>query len=114
MRSKRFLIVGLLLGSVMLLGTGSCQGLDLHAFIDLHQAGVDKYIGEFTPTPLLLKSLYIDETFDYFEEQASFDQSLMRTQMFDFMRDNVSKAQFYGALEQAGYGIMGYELAKIA
>jgi hypothetical protein len=72
------------------------------------------YIGEYVPTPLFMKSLFIDESFDYFDEQAAFDQSLMRAQLFDFMRDNVSKAQFYGALEQAGYRIAGYELAKVA
>ena len=72
------------------------------------------YIGEFTPTPLFMKSLYIDETFEYFSEQSAFDQALMRTQLFDFMRDNVSKAQFNGTLEQAGYLIKGYELACVA
>ena len=72
------------------------------------------YIGEYVPTPLFMKSLFIDESFDYFDEQAAFDQSLMRSQLFDFTRDNVSKAQFYGALEQAGYRISGYELVKFA
>jgi DNA phosphorothioation-associated putative methyltransferase len=72
------------------------------------------YIGQFTPTPLFMKSLYIDESFDYFEEQSNFDQSLMRTRLFDFMRDNVTKAQFYGATEQAGYRIEGYELVAVA
>jgi len=72
------------------------------------------YIDQFTPTPLFMKSLFIDESFDYFDEQSAFDQSLMRMQLFDFMRDNVSKAQFYGALEQGGYRIAGYELAQIA
>jgi DNA phosphorothioation-associated putative methyltransferase len=72
------------------------------------------YIGDFAPTPLFLKSLFIDESFDYFDEQSAFDKSLMQTGLFDFMRDNVSKAQFYGALEQASYRIEGYELAQVA
>ena len=71
------------------------------------------YIGEFVPTPLLMKSLFINESFDYFNEQSDFDQSLMRTQLFDFTRDIVSKAQFYGTLERAGYRITGYELAQV-
>lgn len=72
------------------------------------------YVGEFTPTPLFMKSLFINETFEYFSEQSSFDQALMRTHLFDFMRDKVSKAQFNGALEQAGYRIKGYELERVA
>lgn len=72
------------------------------------------YIGSFVPTPLFMKSLFIDESFDFFEEQSAFDQVLMRTQLFDFMRDNVTKAQFYGALDQSGYKIKGYELTQVA
>jgi DNA phosphorothioation-associated putative methyltransferase len=72
------------------------------------------YVDQFVPTPLFMKSLYIDESFDYYEEQAAFDQELMRTRLFDFMRDNVSKAQFHAALEQARYRINGYELAQVA
>jgi len=49
MRSNRFLIVGLLLGAVLLLGVGCPQGLSLQAFVELHAAGVDKYTGQFTP-----------------------------------------------------------------
>ena len=70
------------------------------------------YIGQFTPTPLFLKSLFIDETFDYFEEQSAFDQALMRTKLFDFIRDNVPKDKFYSALENQGYRIEGYQLAR--
>lgn len=72
------------------------------------------YVGEFTPPPLFLKSLYIDESFDIYDEQSAFDRELMRTQLFDFMRDRVTRSQFYGALDQSGYRIKGYELAKTA
>jgi len=72
------------------------------------------YVGEFTPVPLFMKSLFINETFEYFSEQSSFDQALMRTHLFDFMRDRISKTQFNGALEQAGYRVKGYELERVA
>ncbi len=71
------------------------------------------YIGHFVPTPLFMKSLFIDESFECFEEQSVFDKALMRTQLFDFARDNVSKAEFYEALERTGYRIEGYKLEQI-
>ena len=46
--SARLLLVALALTAVALMGH-NCRGLNLHAMIELHEAGVDKYIGEFSP-----------------------------------------------------------------
>ena len=70
------------------------------------------YVEQYAPTPLFMKSLFIDETFDCYEEQSMFDKALMKTRLFDFMRDRVTKAQFYDALEQARLCVRGYELAR--
>ena len=48
MHAKRFLVVGLLLTGVMLLGNG-CPGLNFQALLELEAAGVNKYLGEFVP-----------------------------------------------------------------
>ncbi len=52
MRSRnsiRLLLVGLVLTGVALMGLGLPRGLNFNAFQELSDAGVDKYIGEFTP-----------------------------------------------------------------
>jgi len=49
MRSKRFLIIGLLLTGVMLLGYGGPRGLSFQALLELSASGVNKYLGEFEP-----------------------------------------------------------------
>jgi hypothetical protein len=48
-RLKSALIVGLVATGSLLLGNGCPIGLSLRGFIELHQAGVDKYLGDFTP-----------------------------------------------------------------
>jgi hypothetical protein len=45
----RLLILGLILTCVALIGAGGPNGLNFDAFEELSDAGVDKYIGEFTP-----------------------------------------------------------------
>ena len=45
---KPFGVLVLVIASSFLLGNSNC-GLNPQAFIELHEAGVDKYIGEFTP-----------------------------------------------------------------
>jgi hypothetical protein len=52
MRSKtsiRILLFGLLIASVALMGNSCQQGLKISAYFELHAAGVDKYLGQFTP-----------------------------------------------------------------
>ncbi len=49
MRSNRFLILGLLLAGVMLLGIGGAPGLSFQAFLELAASGVNQYLGEFEP-----------------------------------------------------------------
>jgi hypothetical protein len=49
LKSARLLLLGLLISAFALMGN-SCQiGLSIPAFFELHAAGVDKYLGEFTP-----------------------------------------------------------------
>jgi len=48
-KMMRFLVPGLMLLSVGILGSGCPIGLDLLAMGELHDAGVDKYIGQFQP-----------------------------------------------------------------
>jgi hypothetical protein len=45
----RFVVPGLMLLSVGIMGMGCPIGLDLIAMGELHDSGVDKYIGQFTP-----------------------------------------------------------------
>jgi hypothetical protein len=47
-KSLRVLVVGLALVCVALMGS-KCRGLHPQAFWELHESGVDKYLGEFTP-----------------------------------------------------------------
>ncbi len=51
LEAKRLLTVAILLVGVMLLGSdcGPRRGLNLLAFVELQMAGVNKYVGEFTP-----------------------------------------------------------------
>jgi len=45
----RWGLLGLLLGAGALMGFQCSAGLSIPAFIELHEAGVDKYLGQFTP-----------------------------------------------------------------
>jgi hypothetical protein len=49
MRSSRFLLIGLILTGAALLGYGGPRGLSLEALLELSAAGVDKYLGQFSP-----------------------------------------------------------------
>jgi len=72
------------------------------------------YIGQFTPQPLFLKSLYLSEDSDIYKEQEAFDGALMKTKLFDFLRDPPSRDVFYQSLRGSGYRIQGYELQQTA
>jgi hypothetical protein len=48
LNSRRHLLVGLMLTGVALMGF-NCGGLNIWAYIELSESGVDKYLGEFTP-----------------------------------------------------------------
>jgi len=72
------------------------------------------YIGKFTPQPLYLKSLYLAEDMDIYKEQELFDRALMKTGLFEFLREPPKRDTFYETLNQSGYQIQGYELKKAA
>ncbi len=46
---KRFLVVAIALSASVLMGHRCSPGLNIWALFQLHQAGVDKYLGDFTP-----------------------------------------------------------------
>jgi hypothetical protein len=46
---KRIGVIGLMLSATVLMGSNCHFGLTPWAFFELHEAGVDKYVGEFTP-----------------------------------------------------------------
>lgn len=48
MSSSRVLLIAIMLSLVALLGN-NCRGLNFFAQAELHEAGVDKYLGDFTP-----------------------------------------------------------------
>jgi hypothetical protein len=48
-KSIRLALLALLVSAVALMGNSCQNGLKIAAYFELHQAGVDKYIGEFTP-----------------------------------------------------------------
>jgi hypothetical protein len=48
MRSSRILLIAIMLSTVALIGN-NCPGLNPLAKQELHESGVDKYLGEFTP-----------------------------------------------------------------
>jgi hypothetical protein len=48
LKSMRALAIGIAAATVALLGNG-CPGLNIPATIELQNAGVDKYLGQFTP-----------------------------------------------------------------
>lgn len=48
LRTMRLLVLGIFLTGVALLGA-RCPGLNPGAYVQLHDAGVDKYLGQFTP-----------------------------------------------------------------
>ena len=48
-KTTRSALVGLILSGIVLLGAGCPFGLSFSAFLELKEANVDKYLGEFTP-----------------------------------------------------------------
>jgi len=49
MRRNKFLVIGLLLVAMVLLGNGCPRGLNIPAYLELMDSGVNKYVGEFEP-----------------------------------------------------------------
>jgi len=47
--ARKLVVVGLLVAAVALMGNQCVKGLSPQAFFELHAAGVDKYLGDFTP-----------------------------------------------------------------
>ncbi len=66
MRSKKFLIIGLLLAAVViLLGNRPERGLSFEAFAELSASGVNKYLGEFEPASSTeIEEGWVKHTFD--------------------------------------------------
>lgn len=77
-------------GKVSYLGYDDFAGLAIPSLVerikvDLPRRKVDyfDYIGPFAPKPLLMKSLFMDESVPRYSEQAAFDRELLRNKIFD-------------------------------
>ena len=61
---------------------------------------------------LYLKSLYLPETHDQFDEQAVFDRALMKLGIFDFSGFGPDADLFDRMLSEIGFGVDGFEIKK--
>lgn len=80
--------------------------------INLRRQRIDffEYGEEFPPQPLYLKSRFIYEGFDHYDEQVSFDAKLEGLDLFDFEDHGPPGEVFKGILERNRLRIEGFEL----
>lgn len=69
------------------------------------------YIAGYAPPPLLMKSLYLPEDHEHFDEQSIFDGRLMKSGLFDISNPHPARSEFESALEMKGLEVRGFELA---
>lgn len=74
---------------------------------DLYQYG-----DEYEPTYLFLKSRYINEEHPNYAEQLNFDEQLCSLNLFDFKHHGPKPQQFREILDNARWGIKGFELIR--
>ena len=72
------------------------------------------YMGEFEPVPLFMKSLYLSEDNEIYQDQADFDGLLLNSRLFDFSQNPPTRKTFYESLRANNLMIYGYELRKVA
>ena len=68
------------------------------------------YIAGFAPPPLLMKSLFLPEDHENFDEQAEFDGRLMKEGLFDIANPHPARQKFEAVLGAKNLSIKGYEL----
>lgn len=71
------------------------------------------YIAGFAPPPLLMKSLYLPEDHERFDEQSRFDGRLMKSGLFDISNPHPTRNEFESALEIKGFEVRGFDLAQL-
>ena len=71
------------------------------------------YIGEFEPVPLFMKSMYLSEDNEIYQDQADFDGLLLKSRLFDFAQNPPTRKAFYESLRANNLIINGYELRKV-
>ena len=72
------------------------------------------YIGEFAPVPLFMKSMYLSEDNEIYQDQVVFDGRLLKSRLFDFAQNPPTRKAFYESLRANNLIINGYELRKVA
>jgi len=68
------------------------------------------YIAGFAPPPLLMKSLFLSDEQEDFDEQAQFDQKVMKHGLFDIKNPHPTRRDFEAALEINRLHVRGFEL----
>jgi DNA phosphorothioation-associated putative methyltransferase len=68
------------------------------------------YIAGFVPPPLLMKSLFLPEDHENFDEQSRFDGKLMKAGLFDVTNPHPTRREFEAALEIKGLKVQGFDL----
>lgn len=72
------------------------------------------YIGEFEPVPLFMKSMYLSDDNEIYQDQAVFDGLLLKSRLFDFAQNPPTRKAFYESLRANNLIINGYELRTVA
>lgn len=71
------------------------------------------YIAGFVPPPLLMKSLFLPEDHEIFEDQATFDGRLMKEGLFDIANPHPTRSEFETRLSMKGFRVQGYDLLNM-
>jgi DNA phosphorothioation-associated putative methyltransferase len=68
------------------------------------------YVGPFTPQPLLMKSLFLDEESNLMRKQEPFDREMLKQGLFDFNDPHPRLEDFSSSLKAKGLKIEGFRL----
>ncbi len=84
--------------------------------IDLRRRHIDffEYGDKFPPQPIYLKSRFIYEGFDHYDEQKTFDLKLEALNLFDFSEFGPSREMFSTTLKQIELEVKGFTLTPAA
>jgi DNA phosphorothioation-associated putative methyltransferase len=68
------------------------------------------YIAGYAPPPLLMKSLFLPEDHDGYDDQTKFDNKLMKAGIYDITNPHPSRKEFEASLEAKKLRIRGFDL----
>ena len=71
------------------------------------------YIGPFSPQPLLMKSLFLDEASSIFREQESFDREILKHELFDYENPHPKLKDLERILEEKKLKVRGFFILKM-